>query len=421
MTLILAKPRWRIGQVLLPEHFKGLELALTADAQIRASSLGFPSTGLIRLEWSGPAPESGILWVSGLTAILPDGTLVDVPGNASIVAPLDLKLSSRPQVTVYAHLFTDEDSGTENAPEPVSKDIVRQYLRVKLSSDGSVSNSRGRICLGEFLLADDGVFRLSKKIVPPLLRLDQTPYLQDELDQVRREIAEFEAVLDDAALAALSRGESLTAVQRTRIEARKLVALLDDVAGGVHHHPYTVYQWLRSFAVELCVLDDSAVPWQPPAYEHSEPRRCFDAVFAEITSKLRAPPPESPCQPFDLENGRWVVSIPAEAAVAPELFIAVRKPRASERNPLEGVRLASPERLRHVREHVLRGVRTAYLDKPPFRHAFGPSVDFYRIISPGSGEESPEWAHVVHEGAIAFYHEPRFEGYRVLLCWRPRR
>lgn len=421
MTSILARPKWRIGQVLLPEHFKGLELALTADAALRANCAGLPTSGVLRLDWNGPTPDKGILWVSGLTAILPDGLLLDVPGNAVLAAPLELKLSGRPQVLVYAHVFTDDDSSAEDALEPMSKDVPRHFHQVKLSTDSSLPGSRGRIGLGEFRLADDGAFHLSPKIVPPLLRLDATPYFQEELLQVRREIVEFETVLDEAALTALARGESLTAVQRMRIEARKLVALLDDAGGGIHHHPYVVYSALRSFAVELCVLDDSAVPWQPPPYQHNDPRSCFDPVFAEITNKLRAPPPESPCVPFELENGRWVVSIPADAAAAPALFIAVRKLRPTEHNPLEGVRLASPERLRHVREHVLRGIRTGYLDKPPFRHAFGPAVDFYKIFSPALGETSPEWAHVVHEQALAFYHEPRFEGYRILLCWRPKR
>jgi type VI secretion system protein ImpJ len=421
MTSLLARPQWRIGQVLLPDHFKGLENALTADAAIRSSTSGLPASGLLRLSWNGPAPEHGILWVTELTAVLTDGLIVDVPGNAKLAAPLDLKLPGRPQVLVYAHVFADEDSGPIEALEAASRDTPRRYYQIRLSTEGTAPASSGRVCLGEFLQGDDGVFRLQKRAIPPLLRLDSTPYLRDELVQVRNEILEFESVLDEAAATALSRGESLLAVQRTRIEARKLVALLDDAAGGVHHHPYVVFAALRSFAVELCILDGSAMPWQPPAYDHQDQQSCFGQVFAEIASKLRAPPPESPCVPFELENGRWIVSIPPDAAAAEELFIAVRKLRASERNPLEGVRLASPERLRHVREHVLRGVRTAHLEKLPFRHAFGSAVDFYRVVSPVIGEESPEWAHVVHERALAFYNEPRLEGCRFLLCWRPRR
>lgn len=420
MTSLLARPQWKIGQVLLPEHFKSLESALATDAAIRASTAGLPASGLLRLDWNGPAPQHGVLWVNGLTAIMPDGLLVDVPANAELAAPLDLKLPGRAQIVVYAHVFTDEEPVSADALEPAPKEVPRRYHRVRLSTEPSVSGSQGRICLGEFAQSDDGGFRLLKKTVPPLLRLDSTPYLQEELRQVRNEIAEFESVLDEAAATALSRGESLMAVQRTRVEARKLVALLDDAAGGVHHHTYSVFAALRAFATELCVLDDSAIPWRPPAYDHNDPRRCFDLVFAEISSKLRAPPPESPCASFELENGRWIVTIPPDALAAQELFIAVRKLRGLERNPLEGVRLASPERLRHVREHVLRGVRTAHLEKPPFRHAFGSAVDFYRIVSPAFGEESPEWAHVLHERALAFYNEPRFEGYRFLLCWRPR-
>jgi type VI secretion system protein ImpJ len=420
MTSLLARPQWRIGQVLLPEHFKGLENALTSDAAIRAGAAGLPSSGLLRLEWNGPQPEHGILWVNALTAILPDGLLVDVPGNAELAAPLDLKLPGRPQVVVFAHVFTEEATEASDALEPAPKEVPRRYHRVRLSTEGSVPASQGRVCLGEFLLGDDGAFRLAKKSVPPLLRLDSTPYFRDELQQVRNEITEFEAVLDDTAATALARGESLLAVQRTRIEARKLVALLDDALGGVHHHPYVLFVALRCFALELCILDAAAVPWRPPAYEHNDPRRCFDLVFAEITGKLRAPPPDSPCASFELENGRWLVAIPPDALAAQELFIAVRKLRPTEHNPLEGLRLASPERLRQVREHVLRGVRTVRLDKPPFRHAFGSAVDFYRVVAPALGEESREWAHVMHERSLAFYDEPRFEGLRFLLCWRPR-
>jgi type VI secretion system protein ImpJ len=419
MTSLLARPQWRIGQVLLPEHFKGLENALSSDAAIRASAGGLPARGLLRLEWNGPSPEHGILWVKELTAILDDGLIVDVPGNARLAAPLDLKLPGRAQLVVFVHVFAEEEAGPVDPREPAPKDAPLRYYQVRLSTEAMASANCGRLCLGEFHQGDDGAFRLQKKTIPRLLRLDTTPYLQEELAQVRNEIVEFESVLDEAAATALSRGESLLAVQRTRIEARKLVALLDDGAGGVEHHPYVVFSALRSFAVELCILDESATPFQPPAYDHDDQRACFDLVFAEITSKLRAPPPESPCVPFELENGRWLVPIPADAAAAQELFIAVRKLRPGDRNPLEGVRLASPERLRHVREHVLRGIRTAYLGKPPFRHAFGSAVDFYRVVSPVIGEESPEWAHVVHERALAFYNEPRFEGCRFLLCWRP--
>lgn len=420
MTSLLARPKWKIGQVLLPQHFKALEDALTADAAIRSSTAGLPMTGLLRLEWNGPAPEQGVLWVKALTAILPDGLLVDVPGNARLAAPLDLNRPGRPEVVVFAHVIRDEETAGAETLESTPKEVPRRFFQVRLSTEGSLAQSQGRVCLGQFVAGDDGAWRLSKKLVPPLLRLDSTPYFEDELVRVRAQIAKFEAVLDDAAAGALSRGESLLAIQRARIEARKVIALLDDMSGDVHHHPYVVFAALRAFAAELCVLDEAAAPWQPPPYSHHEQRRCFDLVFAEIANKLRAPPPESPCAPFELDNGRWVVSIPADAFAARELFIAVRKSRAVEHDPLEGVRFASPERLRHVREHVLRGVRTEYLERAPFRHAFGPAVDFYRIVTPGPGEASPEWAHVLNERALAFFHEPRLDGKRFLLCWRPR-
>ncbi|MDI3286924.1 type VI secretion system baseplate subunit TssK [Polyangium sp. 15x6] len=419
----LARPKWRIGQVLLPEHFLGLEDALSAEAALRASLLGLPLTGIARLEWNGDDPRNGVLWVSGLSAVLPDGALVDVPGNARLSAPLDLKAVGRRRVEVFAHVLPpDDEANAEGALEPPSpKEIPRVFLRVVLSSEASIEGSIGRAELGHFEVTTGGQFRLSTDFIPPLVRLGSTPYLAPRLTRLRGELAEIEGALDDLALEAVARGDSAAALFRVRVEARKLGGLLDDMDRGVHLHPYPVYSALRNFALELGLLDERAAPFAAPPYDHHDLARVFGVVLDEISSRARVPLPEEPAISFVPENGRLVAGdLPPEALGATELYVVVLKNRTADKLPLEGTVLSSPGRLRLVREHALRGMRLVYSPNPPFRHRFGGPVDFYRIVGAGSsaGEDAREWGAVLRERAICFLMPKELEGLQVLLSWR---
>ncbi|XYI02459.1 type VI secretion system baseplate subunit TssK [Sorangium sp. So ce1128] len=416
----LARPTWRIGQILLPEHFAGLEAALAAEAALRAG-LSAPAYGVARLAWNGDDPKDGVLWVTGLTAVLPEGALVDVPGNARMRAPLDLKEAGKREVEVFAHVLDPEgDGGEGEAPMelPSPREIPRAFHVVELSTERAALGARGRVPLGRFFL-QGGAFRLDEASAPPLLRLDTTPYLTRALASLRGDLAGLESALDARALDALGRGESLGPAQRVRLEARKLAALLEDVERGVPLHPYAVFSALRAFSLDIYLLDERASPWRPPAYDHDAPARCFGEVLAHLQRQTAAPQPSSPAVAFLPDNGRLVTAdLPAEALSAPEVYVAVLKARAADHVPLDGVRLASPARLRIVREHALRGLRLAPTSRPPFQHAFGGAVDFYRVVGGAAGEEGGEWAHVARERALAFHPPPHLEGHQVVLCWR---
>ncbi|WP_437603031.1 type VI secretion system baseplate subunit TssK [Sorangium sp. So ce590] len=416
----LARPTWRIGQILLPEHFAGLEAALAAETALRAG-LSAPAYGVARLAWNGDDPTDGVLWVTALTAVLPEGALIDVPGNARMRAPLDLKEAGRREVEVFAHVLDPEGDGGEGEPPmelPSPREIPRVFHVIELSTERAALGARGRVPLGRFVL-QRGAFRLDEASAPPLLRLDTTPYLTRALASLRGDLAGLESALDARALDALGRGESLGPVQRVRLEARKLAALLADIERGVPLHPYAVFSALRAFSLDVYLLDEHASPWQPPAYDHDAPAHCFGEVLAHLERRTAAPQPSSPAVAFLPDNGRLVAAeLPDEALSAPEVYVAVLKARAADRVPLDGVRLASPTRLRIVREHALRGLRLAPTSSPPFRHGFGGAVDFYRVVFGAAGDEGGEWAHAARERALAFHPPPHLEGHQVVLCWR---
>ena len=69
-----------------------------------------------------------------------------------------------------------------------------------------------------------------------------------------------------------------------------------------------------------------------------------------------------------------------------------------------------------VHERALRGVRYLAVGQPSFRHAFGPAVDFYRLVM--GGDDNHEWSHVVAERALCFYDKPQLAGIKAALYWR---
>ncbi len=107
----LARVRWQVGQTLLPEHFRAQDEALSAEARLHAELSGLPQVGIASLAWSEALLAEGSLSISSLTAVMPGGFLVNVPGNAALPS-FSLEATGRAEVTVFLHLL-EETRGTE--------------------------------------------------------------------------------------------------------------------------------------------------------------------------------------------------------------------------------------------------------------------------------------------------------------------
>jgi type VI secretion system protein ImpJ len=83
-TYKLAPVRWELGQILLPEHFTTLHTSLLAELRARAAVAGLPAYGVAELSWHDKALEQGQLILQSLTAVLPSGLLINVPGSGTL-------------------------------------------------------------------------------------------------------------------------------------------------------------------------------------------------------------------------------------------------------------------------------------------------------------------------------------------------
>jgi type VI secretion system protein ImpJ len=410
-----ARVRWSVGQVLLPEHFRALEASLSTEAAARIDLLGLPTHGVARLEWNGDDLRGGVLYLHAARLVLHSGELVDVPDNAEVTAPLDLRKAGRNEVAVYLHVLDDPPPGEETV-EPAGKGTLPRVLRrVELSDKPSVPRSRGRIKLADFVRQPGGSFAPSPEYVPPLVQIGPNPWLVERLRVLSADLGSFAANLGELVVAAEEEGEPVRAPQRARIEAIRLGALLDDLGRGVAPHPYMIFAALRSFLLELHLLEGSAPEGLLRHYDHDDLGGAFGAILRSIEGKLAMPPLRTPCVPLVVEEGRFVgKDLPAQILGAHEVYLLIQRSSPEARISLEHVRIASPGRLRAVHERVLRGVRATPVARPPFRHGFGPSVDVFRL----AGEGDSEWRHVVEERALCFYQQPQLAGARAALFWR---
>lgn len=412
-TLKVAHVRWFLGQTVLPEHLEALQQTIDAVCELRGRLSGLPHYGLARLIWSEPLLKDGVLAISELTAVLPDGEVVSIPGNAAI-EPLSLSATAAAKLPVYLHL-TDETLGSagNRVYADDSRVVERVLYRVHLSISDTHDRSRRMIKLGEFSKDAAGTWRLTPAHIPPLLQVTNNPYLQPALSDLEERITNLEpqmvAQLQDTFL----RPERLQALRRCVAELCQTASLLNDLKLKLPLHPYQVYSALRQLAHELCTFHEVLPDHSALTYHHDDLGGCFGVLFTELTRHLQPVYTRSTHLRFIKSNGLFTLTgLPEEVKSSQEVYLLIQRPTLHARIDITEVKLTCTSRLALVHRLVLRGVPFKYIERPPFQHTFGPEVDFYLLQS---GEE---WNHVLREASLAFYVHPVLEKANAFVFWR---
>ncbi|MFL5352446.1 type VI secretion system baseplate subunit TssK [Archangium sp.] len=410
----LARVRWQVGQTLLPEHFRAQDESLSAEARLHAQLSGLPQVGIASLAWSEALLAEGSLSISYLTAVMPGGFLVDVPGNAALPS-FSLEATGRAEVTVFLHLLEDT-RGTEGVPlyadEPPN--VQRVLHRLQLSSEQSVDRALSSLELAPFSKDLQGAWRPSGRKVPPLLLVGRNPFLNELLGELDLLLEKAHGQLRTLLLDSYQRGERLAAARRTLLEVRRLQGLRDDMRGGICPHPYHFFDALRRFYFEVCCYLELVPEAELPVYHHDNPGEGLWGWMKLLNRAFRPEDTRLTYKPFDCKEGQFVLTpLPSlEEGMQSELYLLVRSEDPSQPPSLEGVKVASPSRLPVVRRLALRGIPLQHVPHPAFPHAFGPEISWYKL---SLGEE---WQYAVRDNGMAFYVTPALQGTQVFLFWR---
>ncbi|MFL5349772.1 MAG: type VI secretion system baseplate subunit TssK [Hyalangium sp.] len=410
----LARVRWQVGQTLLPEHFRAQDEALSSEARLHAELTGLPQVGIASLAWSEALLAEGSLSLSLLTAVMPGGFLVDVPGNAALPS-FSLEATGRAEVTVYLHLL-EEMRGTEGVPlysgEPPN--VQRVLHRMQLSSEQSVDRALSSLQLVSFSKGLEGMWRPDAQKVPPLLLVGPNPFLDELLGQVDALLDKAHGQLRTLLLDSYQRPDRLASARRTLLEVRRLQALRSDIANGICPHPYHFFDALRRFYFEVCCYLELEPDGALPTYVHTELGAGLWGWVQLLSRALHPKDTRLTYKPFEVKDGQFILSpLPAlEAGVESELYLLVRSEDPSHPPSMEGVKVASPSRLPVVRRLALRGIPFKLVEHPGFPHAFGPEITWYKL---SLGEE---WQYALRDNGMAFFVTPALQGHQVFLFWR---
>ena len=412
-TLKTGPIRWFLGQTVLPEHLDALQARTDAVVELRARTTGVPHYGIAQVSWSVPLLGEGVLAVAELTAVLPDGEVVSVPGSAAL-SPLSLAETGATRAPVYLHL-TDETQPAEGnrAYDSDPRVVERVLQRARLAISERIDRSRSALKLGEFEKNVDGSWRLSPEFIPPLLQVGATPYLTDAVQDLEARLSNLEPQLVAQLQDTFLRPERLLSIRRCLAEMYKVQSLLGDLKHRVALHPYGLFTALRGLHFELCTFHEVQPDLTALPYRHDELGRCYRELLRSLQQHLKPVFTRSTHLRFQKANGLFSLSlIPEEAKMAQEVYLLVQRATLHARIPMDEVKLSCTSRLALIHRLVLRGVPFQPVERPPFQHTFGPEVDFYQL------QLGEEWNHVLRENSLALYVHPVLENASVFLFWR---
>lgn len=400
-----------MGQALLPEHFYAQEQSLREETGLRFRMQQLPAWGLGTLRWDSFQLLKGIVSIQEMSLVLQSGALIDVPGNTS-TAHLNLNATGASQAPVYVHLESGFDVVTLGRGDLAEEGIERIVQKISLSTSPYSETGSESFKLAEIEVGADGVWGLREGYLPPLLQVGRSPFFAGYLERMRGLVRALRQVLSEEIQDNHLAAEGQAAAKQCLRGLFEFQAMLVDLEGGVHHHPYHLYAALRSLYIELCIFRNVTPSEIERPYLHTDLATSFSTLLDKVAEHAEIDRRRLPYKEFSRHEGLLVCALDPEIRRAKDVFLLIQKPSVSTVLDLGRIKLASESRIQVVYERALRGIPFQRLEAPPFHHGLSSTVEFYSI-APGQ-----EWDHAIREGRVVLFDSPQLERSRLYLYWR---
>lgn len=407
----LARVRWEMGQALLPEHFVAQEDSFETDSSIRSSLRGLPDYGIASLKVNDTLLSEGVFSIAALTAVMPTGLLLDVPGNA-VITSFNLNVPGLSIVPVYLHVLKNKPGSEQDENPDEEGEISKIIFQLVLSSEQSYADALETMKIAQFEKDPDGIWLMSPSYIPPLLQVGKSPFLESELTELSQALELFQYKLSQEIAASYLSGDSLTSVKLCLKSVYRIQRFLANIFSKINIHPYYVYEALKEFYTEVCFYENTVPEHVADPFDCDQLGKTFSRILNPLRGQMQVAQAPSPYLPFELKDNVWQIKLPPRTREAREVYFLIQKKHVSEIVSLKELKLASASRVSLVHKLSLQGIPLQKIDRPPFQHTFGSEVDFF-LISQGE-----EWDHALREMTLGFYHSAQFEGMNYYLYWR---
>lgn len=417
--------RWFEGLFLRPHHLQQQQLYYESRDHGLLAGLVPCGWGLIGFEADPDQLNNFFLAVRRLRALLPDGTLIDVPGNAHLPTqnfersmaetgrPLLVQVGVRrrderqpqtaqagaPGTGARFRVSCDEVPNLETGREPQRLEFLEYDLKLFFGDDPTDGFETLPVC--QLVGTGDRARPVTAepRYAPPSMTLAAAPSL---LETTRAVVERLSRVIPALAEARGSQDPGTLILFQALGGA--LPVLRDMVQDG-QIHPRQAYLELARLAGTLLYRDDEGRPPEViPAYDHRAPFPAFDRLRVLI-HQLSEPIFERRFLRLAMERqgDLYRVGLPADAKQpGARLLLEVSALESEPRigTILKIAKISSPARIDHLAKFALPGIPTDMLTSPPPELPPGQTAAYFRLRL----EDSQEWrSHTVAGSDLAVF------------------
>jgi type VI secretion system protein ImpJ len=307
---LTSKPLWLEGMFVRPQHFQQHDRWIEHQLERRTAPLSSFGWGVSELTFDASLLELGQLAVARCRAIMPDGSIIDVPDAAAAPAARTVPTTAQ-NLRVFLTVPVDPRDGVELATEsvqrrryrgkPVSVRNVTAGERepveltvgeplIEIAFDGEPLDERIAMPVARIGEVDaSGRVRLVDGFIPPCLGFGASPRLVAVLNDVRAMLRSRGDALGERADPSRATAESAGLVDLLALSiVNGAEAALAHIAAVPTLHPEVLIRELVRLVGSLSTFDASHR--RPPAlepYRHDALETTLEPILAALRQTLQ--------------------------------------------------------------------------------------------------------------------------------------
>ncbi len=408
----LKRVAWKTGQPLLPRHLTIQEDSLLGYTHLYSKYNGLPYFGIGLLKWDEVLITQGIISISKLTVIFPNGQLIEIPGNATIQS-FDLNKTAKTKVTIHLHLLSTISEEADYSDADFEGDaIIYTMHQVELSDDTNAANVHASMKIAEFEKDLENRWKLVQGYIPPLLSTATNPFLKSIFIELNTKFEQFQSSLELATNKDEDFEGHTLETKLCLLELAKMRRFIANTEKKVLSHPYYLYEALSQYLNTVFLLHQNRPQLKIIPYQHEKLGPLFGQMM-DALSQDGATNHETSRLEFQKKDQCYVSEkLPAELQDAKEVYFITQKVDTTGNPNVEGLKLAGYSRLMNTLIFGVQGISLIRLERAPFNHSFSRRANIYSV------EKGIEWDHAIKEGRLAFNYKDNTQDVQAYLYWR---
>ncbi|HZV66494.1 MAG TPA: type VI secretion system baseplate subunit TssK [Telluria sp.] len=429
-----SKVVWSEGMLLQPQHLQQHDRYLHSVLETRVAGVRAYAWGFSRLVIDEPMLALGKLALRSCTAVLPDGTTLELPQDDELPQPIDIPDDARDvliMLALPARRMGIAEVSDDLGPDNFARHRTAEYealdsngldnsalmqigkLRLRLALEGDVANAYTGLGVARVIeRRPDNRVVLDPAYCPPTLDFRAAPRLSSFAD-------ELVGLLRQRGQALASRLSQPGAAGAAEIADFLLLQMLNrseplfaHLAGMSGLHPEALYAELVQLAGELATFsrpDKRAVSY--PVYRHDRLAETFQPVIDDVRAALSMVI-DAHAVPLKLEERQFGIRV----AVVPDpellktatfvLAVSAQMPPEAVRSGFPAtVKIGSVEKIRDLVNLQLPGILLRPLPVAPRQLPFHAGYTYFEL-----DKNSDYWKPLLSSAGFAMHIPNEFPG-----------